>query len=281
MIINIEERHNTLALEDLDWVINSANMRLRRAEDYAYRCLADICYILFSGRPIDTYRLSYLTERLESARPTHALNISVDRCIADILFANLLKFTHTQLLYQILSNVSNFYYLLRRIEIRRMTQYQNEWTVRAFRLHQMSALQIAYVIFRDPIHSSTELMVLRMRRMHEAHLPTAPIGKIIKDCCTVMSSAGRYYTNPQYGIHEEVFAAAIQAMLVENIRIKEISGTERHFLARTIYDNRLVPRLVPMLYEVIKNAMSLHSERSNNDLGVLDYSARIEASFLG
>lgn len=149
------------------------------------------------------------------------------------------------------------------------------------RLHQMSALQIAHAIYRDSIHSSTELMVIRMRRMHEVHLPTAPIGKIIKDCCTVMSNAGRYYTNPQYGIHEEVFAAAIQAMLVENIRIKEISGTERHLLARTIYDNRLVPRLVPMLYEVIKNAMSLHSERSNNDLGVLDYSARIEASFLG
>lgn len=136
MIINIEERHNKLTLEDLDWIINSANMRLCRVEDYVCRCLADICYILFSGRPIDTYRLSYLTERLESARPTHAMNISVDRCIADILFANILKFTHTQLLYQILSNVSNFYYLLRRIEIRRMEQCQNEWTVRAFRLHQ-------------------------------------------------------------------------------------------------------------------------------------------------
>ena len=128
MNINIESSVD-LTLADLEWLGNEVSGILYNSSEYVHSCLNEICSILFGGGSMDPKRLVHLAECIDSGKPAWTMNnISTDRCIADILFTRLLKFAFTDgyqhLFYQMLSNISNFYYLLNSLEIKRMRHWR-------------------------------------------------------------------------------------------------------------------------------------------------------------
>ena len=165
----------------------------------------------------------------------------------------------------------------------KVAEYANKYVLWGEKLYNLlrvnSCKHAAFVMFQEDSLTAAGLMYRRLKRMHEQHRPQPPLTKMASDSCQIMEKAERYYTNPQYELHEEIFAGAITFELMEHILIKELSYAERHQIASMIYGRRKVPDKLSMIYEVIENAIPPHNEQQVVEPSLFDYSARISASF--